>query len=220
MMLEVLNVGRWLTHGDLALSGSVDFLADVAHRLTPARVRSEWIRLKGKGIASARAPASQDSCHVGQAGVGVVSLRGAPVALPFFATAQFRRFFDCGRALRCLLPIGGGRFMHLAVLHGHQGAGHDAEQLFDATLGELEVVAKDQPCVIVGDFNVEPTKIPCLAKGISVGLWVDMEEAWAFAAGLHRRSSGGISWLVVRLRLLLSLLEEWLLTGGLCLILR
>ena len=35
--------------------------------------------------------------------VGVISLRGAPLALPTFATAQFRRFFDCGRAVRCLL---------------------------------------------------------------------------------------------------------------------
>ena len=30
---------------------------------------------------------------------------------------------------------------------------------------------------------MEPTKIPCLAKGISAGLWVDLEEAWALAAG-------------------------------------
>ena len=29
---------------------------------------------------------------------------------------------------------------------------------------------------------MEPTKIPCLAKGISAGLWVDFEEAWALAA--------------------------------------
>ena len=27
------------------------------------------------------------------------------------------------------------------------------------------------------------TKIPCLAKGISAGLWVDLEAAWAFAFG-------------------------------------
>ena len=32
------------------------------------------------------------------------------------------------------------------------------EQLFDAALGELGVVARGQPCLIVGDFNVEPTK--------------------------------------------------------------
>ena len=31
----------------------------------------------------------------------------------------------------------------------------------------------------------QPTKIPCLAKGISAGLWVDFEEAWALTAGLQ-----------------------------------
>ena len=38
--VEVLNVGGWLTHGDLALEVDVDFLAVVQHRLIPARVRS------------------------------------------------------------------------------------------------------------------------------------------------------------------------------------
>ena len=37
--------------------------------------------------------------------------------------------------------------------------------------------------MIVGDFNVEPRKIPSLAKGISAGLWVDLEASWAFASG-------------------------------------
>ena len=40
-------------------------------------------------LSSVWAPASQDSSHVGNAGVGVVGLRGAPLALPPFATAQF-----------------------------------------------------------------------------------------------------------------------------------
>ena len=50
--IEVLNLGSWLTHGDLALGVAVDFLAVVEHRLIPARVRSEWSRLKGKGLSS------------------------------------------------------------------------------------------------------------------------------------------------------------------------
>ena len=92
--------------------------------------------------------------------------------------------------MRCLLPLASGRFLHLCVLYGYQGADTDAEQLaltdqlFDAALGELHSVATGQPCLLVGDFNVEPTKIPCLAKGISAGLWVDFGEAWALAAGL------------------------------------
>ena len=84
---------------------------------------------------------------------------------------QFKRIFDSGREVRCLLPLGAGRFMHLVVLYGDQGADGDPEQLaltdqlFDAALGELSVVARGQPCMLVGDFNVEPTQIPCLAKG-------------------------------------------------------
>ena len=53
----------------MALEAKVDFLAVVEHRLIPARVRSEWARLREKGLATIWAPASQDSPHVGHAGV-------------------------------------------------------------------------------------------------------------------------------------------------------
>ena len=88
-----------------------------------------------------------------------------------------------------MLPLGFDRFMHLVVLYGYHGADSSAEclqltdQLFDAALSELAVVARGQPCLIVGDFNIEPTKIPCLAKGISAGLWIDLEASWAAASG-------------------------------------
>ena len=141
-------------------------------------MRSEWARLRSKGVASVWAPASQDSSHVGNAGFGVVSLRCAPLSLPTSATVQFKRFFDYGRVVRCTLPLGAGRFMHLVLLYGYQGADSDleqlalTEQLLDAALGELSVVARGQPCLLVGDFNVEPSKILCLAKGSKVpGLW-------------------------------------------------
>ena len=193
-------VGGWLTHGDMVLETRVGFLAVVEHRLVPARVRGEWARLRAKGASSVWSPASQESSHVGHGGVGVISLRGAPLSLPTSATAQFRRFFDCGRALRCMLPVASGRFLHLVVLYGYQGADGDAErlsltdQLFDAALGELRVVALDQPCLIVGDFNVEPTKIPCLSKGISAGLWVDLESSWAFASGMPPAATCKRAW--------------------------
>ena len=86
-----------------------------------------------------------DTTHVGHAGVGVDSLRGAPLSLPSFATAQYKRFFDCGRAVRCVLPLGRGRFLHLVVLYGYQGADR-----------ELGVVAREQPCLVVGDFQQDP----------------------------------------------------------------
>ena len=69
LCLEFHNVGGWLTHGDLALAAGVDFLAVAEHRLIPARVRSEWSRLKAKGLPSIWAPASQASSHVGNAGL-------------------------------------------------------------------------------------------------------------------------------------------------------
>ena len=67
------------------------------------------------------------------------------------------------RLPRCLLPLG-------AEVHAF-GSVVSTEQLFDAASGELGVVARGQPCILVGAFNVETTKIPCLAKGISAGLW-------------------------------------------------
>ena len=151
---EVFNVGGWLTHGDLALDAGLDSLAVAEHRLIPDRVRSEWSRLRGKGLSSIWAPVCQDSSHVCNAGMGVVGLRGAPLSLPTFASVQFKKFFDCGRAVRCMLPLGSGRFVHPLVLYGYQGADADPEQLastdqlFDAALAELSVVARGQPCML------------------------------------------------------------------------
>ena len=94
--------------------------------------------------------------------------------------------------------------MHLVVLSGYQGAVCDAEQLaltelFHAVLGEVGVVAPGQHCLIVGGFNVESTKVPCLLEGSTAGLWVDLEAAWAGALGTqpaairkrNRGSTGG-----------------------------
>ena len=47
-------------------------MAVVEHRLIPARVRSDWARLRCKRLASIWAPASQDASHVGHAGVGLL----------------------------------------------------------------------------------------------------------------------------------------------------
>ena len=119
-------------------------------------------------------------------------MRGALVAMPTFATAQFRRFFECGRALiKCLLSLGSGGFMNLVVPYGYQGADTDAEQfafteqLFDAR--ELGVVARgEQPSLVVVDFNVEPIQIPCMCQGISAGLWVDLEALGRWLGGFSQ----------------------------------
>ena len=90
--------------------------------------------------------------------VGVVSLICAPLALPTFATPGFLKgFCGLGRAVRCMVPLGCRRFMHLVVLYGYHGADSSAErlqltnQLFEAALGELAVVAREQPCLIDQD---------------------------------------------------------------------
>ena len=120
--------------------------------------------------------------------------------LPSSATAEFKRFFDCGRAVRCLHPLGAGRFMHLffytviRVLMLMLSSLLRPSSCLMLPWVRLAVVARGQPCWLVGDFNVEPTKIPCLAKGISAGLWVDFEEAWALAAGVRPAHPCKRSW--------------------------
>ena len=99
LLMSFFYVGGWLTHGDLVLDTEVDFLAVVEHRLILARVRGEWSGLRRKGLATVWASASEDTSHVGHAGVGVVSLRSAPLSLPTFG--------------RCMLPLGCGRFFAL-----------------------------------------------------------------------------------------------------------
>ena len=58
------------------------------------------------------------------------------------------------------------------------------DHFFDAALGELSVVASSVCWLVI---STEPTKIPCLAIGISAGLWVDLEVSWALATGKRTR---------------------------------
>ena len=124
----------------LLLEVGVDFLAVAEYRLIPARVRSEWSRLRRTGLSSVWAPACKDSSHVDNAR-SVISMRSAPLALPTFATAQFKRFFDCGRAVRCIASSWFWEVHAFGCLVRYQGADTDAEQLalteqlFDAPFG-------------------------------------------------------------------------------------
>ena len=88
------------------------------------------------------------------------------------------------------MPVAGGRVVHLAVVYGFQGASTDpeklrlTEKLLNAVLCELAAVASGQPCLIVGDLNIEPEKIPCLLKGSMAGHWFDIQSSWAVASGV------------------------------------
>ena len=41
---------------------------------------------------------------------------------------------------------------------------------------------------------MEPTKIPCLVKEISAGLWVDLEASWALARGVEPAATCKRAW--------------------------
>ena len=88
-----------------------------------------------------------------------------------------------GRVLRTTLPTGKGGVVHLFVVYGYQGAEEDAEKLrltdrlLQAVLAEARVVCVGQPMLIAGDLNADPAVIPCLAKGISAGRYVDLALA-------------------------------------------
>ena len=124
----------------------------------------------------------------------MVSFGGAPLALPTFATSEFQEFFRLGRALRVTLPTGKRRVVHLFVIYGYQEAEEDAEKLqltdklLQAVLAEARVVCTGQPVLIAWDLNADPAVIPCLAKAISAGRFVDL--ALAYSLGEGKRPAG------------------------------
>ena len=60
LSIEFVNVGGWLTSGDLALDSCAQFLAVAEHRLIPSRARSICHQLRRAGFHSVWAPACQD----------------------------------------------------------------------------------------------------------------------------------------------------------------
>ena len=78
LSIEFANIGGWLTFGDLALDSCAQFLAVAEHRSIPSRARSICHQLRRAGFHSVWAPACQDRIAGGHAGIGIVSLGGAP----------------------------------------------------------------------------------------------------------------------------------------------
>ena len=103
LSVEFVNDGGSLTCGDLAMDSCAQFLAAAEHRLIPSMARSVGQFLRKAGHQSVWAHACQDKVAGGHAGVGVVSVGAAPLALPTFATSDFLEFFKLGRALRVTL---------------------------------------------------------------------------------------------------------------------
>ena len=94
-----------------------------------------------------------------------------------------------GRVLRTTLPTGKGGVVHLFVVYGYQGAEEDAEKLrltdrlLQAVLAGAQVVCLGQPLLIAGDLNADPAVIPCLAKGVSAGRFIDLALAHSLGVG-------------------------------------
>ena len=95
--------------------------------------------------------------------------------------------------VRCLLPHGAGRFMHLVVLYGYQGADTDAEQLalteqlFDAALGELGVLLPwNSPVCLLETSTWSPPKSLAWQKGFRLGsgLILRLLELWLLGCSL------------------------------------
>ena len=101
--VEVFNVGRCLTHGDMVLQAQVDFVAVAEHRLIPARVRSEWARLRSKGLAT-RTPLMLVMLVLGLLARGVPLFLCLP--LPLLSLSAFLTMVELSGA-RCHLVLVG-----------------------------------------------------------------------------------------------------------------
>ena len=116
-------------------------------------------------------------------------MKGAPLFHAVPSTHDFKALVSLGRVLRCVIPVGRGRIVHVVVVCGFQGADGDPEKLtrtehlFQAVMCELRVVGEGYPQLILGDFNVEPSKIPSLVKGISEGYCIDFSETLSASKG-------------------------------------
>ena len=95
-----------------------------------------------------------------------------------------------GRVLRTTLPTAQGGVVHLFVVYSYQGAEEDADKLqltdrlLQAVLAVAQVVCIGQAMLIAGDLNADPAVIPCLAKSISAGRYVDLALAFSLGAGV------------------------------------
>ena len=116
IVVECVNVGGWPSNEDHALESHASSLSLVEHRLILAKARLVAYGHRTKSVVSSVwAPAYQETISGGQAGVGVVSLEGAPITLPYFCTPVFGEFLRLGRAIRVILPLASGSIAHLFV---------------------------------------------------------------------------------------------------------
>ena len=96
-------------------------------------------------------------------GLGLSALGAAPLALPTFATAGV---LQAGESSSCHSPCCAEKLQL-------------TDKLLQAVLAEARVVCTGQPVLIAGDLNADLSVIPCLAKVISEGRFVDLALAYS-----------------------------------------
>ena len=116
----------------------------------------------------------------------MVSLGGAPVALPSFATSEFQEFFRLGRALRVTLLTGKGGVLHL-VVYGYKGRRRTLKSCSLLISFFRLSLLRPRWCVLVN--LADPAVIHCLAKGIPAGKFVDLALAYSLGAGVKPDAS-------------------------------
>ena len=146
--------------------------------------------LRQAGISSVLAPSCQDATPGGHAGVGVVSLHGAPSHFPELLLLRSKSFF--GWAEPC------GLYFHWATKVSHtslfffmDAKGRKANLRNERVQTNilLPCLLKPRCAVLVsllfwlGGFNADPLVSPSSAKGISEGAWIDVEKAFASGRG-------------------------------------
>ena len=120
--------------------------------------------------SSVWAPSCQDVIFGGHAGVGVISLHGAPLSLPTLFDPSFKEFFRLGCSLGGWFYHWAMGIAHLFVIYGYQGAESDPEKLtltdnlLAPVLAEAKMCCAGQPVILVDDLNGDPSIIPSLAE--------------------------------------------------------
>ena len=178
LSIEFLNVGGWLSGGDLALESQAHFLA--------AGARSVTSQLRYAGRSSVWAPSCQDVTPGRHAGVGVISLHGAALSLPTIFTPSFNQFCKLGRAMRVVQPLGmGGEGASRTSLSyvGTKALGlTERNRSFQSIYlqrslpTEAKMCCSGQPVMLAANLNADHSVIPSLAKGMADGTWTDVEK--------------------------------------------
>ena len=92
---------------------------------------------------------------------------------------------DTGRWIEAKIPIkGNAKFLTIASFYGISGASSDSrkhalnESIVSQAI-ERVINAGTDPCILAGDFNVEPETSAAIATVVDEGLLIDVGHDWA-----------------------------------------